>query len=60
MPENKRRFETEVISLNSVRLQAAAGDEDENTGRGGLPRSKEEHPFSKDLILRLIKWFEGM
>ncbi|HZD58711.1 MAG TPA: hypothetical protein VE136_18410 [Anaerolineales bacterium] len=58
MPEEKRTFETEVFSSNSLQLQPAAGDEDKNKGYGGSPRSKEENPYSKEMILRLIRWLE--
>ena len=58
MPENKRRFETSLFSQNSLRLQSAAEDKDETPDPVRLLRSKEERPYSKEMILRLIEWLE--
>jgi hypothetical protein len=58
MSENERRFETDVFSVNSLHLQPAADDKDENIRRASLLRSKEERIYSKEVILRLIEWLE--
>jgi hypothetical protein len=58
MPENKRRFETDVFPLNSVQLQPAAGDKDDHTSHASLRRLKEKSPYSKEMILRLIEWLK--
>jgi hypothetical protein len=58
MPENKRRFETSLFSQNSLRLQFAPDDKDETPEPVRLLRSKEERPYSKEMILRLIEWLE--
>lgn len=58
MPEDTRRFETDVFSVNSLQLQPAVDDKDENIGQASLLRSKEERSYSKEVILRLIEWLE--
>jgi uncharacterized protein YlaI len=58
MPDNKRTFEAQILKITPIHSQAKAKAETRLSVPNKDQLGTQHFSFSKDIILRLIEWFE--
>ena len=58
MPDDKRTFETQTLNIQSIHPRGKLNKESRLTKKRTNKLNDQRASFSKDIILRLIDWFE--